>query len=131
MTLDELIVDEAPAGYALDGQGPIGADLMLPAPWNRPATDVRPDVMRSQGFEVGEVAGACFCCNFNELTATVDRLAADQRPDIVLAEPVGTEMREDRAGAGFMHGSGGASNHAGRFSSGPTGSVSPGPRKLP
>lgn len=50
---------------------------------------------------------------------------------VVLAEPVGTEMREDRAGAGFMHGSGGASNHAGRFSSGPTGSVSPGPRKLP
>lgn len=46
--------------------------------------------LRSQGFDVGEVAGACFCCNFNELTATVERLSADERPDVVLAEPVGS-----------------------------------------
>jgi Ni2+-binding GTPase involved in maturation of urease and hydrogenase len=46
--------------------------------------------LRSQGFSVGEVAGACFCCNFNELTGTVGRLSADQRPDVVLAEPVGS-----------------------------------------
>jgi len=58
---------------------------------NDQATDlVDTNSLRSQGFEVGEVAGACFCCNFNELTATVDRLASDQRPDIVLAEPVGS-----------------------------------------
>jgi Ni2+-binding GTPase involved in maturation of urease and hydrogenase len=58
---------------------------------NDQATDlVDTQSLRSQGFDVGEVAGACFCCNFNELTATVDRLAADQRPDIVLAEPVGS-----------------------------------------
>ncbi|MFM8478453.1 MAG: GTP-binding protein, partial [Planctomycetaceae bacterium] len=24
--------------------------------------------LRSQGFDVGEVAGSCFCCNFNALT---------------------------------------------------------------
>jgi hypothetical protein len=46
--------------------------------------------LRAQGFDVGEVAGACFCCNFNELTATVDRLSAADRPDVILAEPVGS-----------------------------------------
>lgn len=46
--------------------------------------------LRSQGFDVGEVAGACFCCNFNELTSTVDKLAEAQRPDVILAEPVGS-----------------------------------------
>jgi hypothetical protein len=39
---------------------------------------------------VGEVAGACFCCNFNELTSTVEQLGSDQRPEIILAEPVGS-----------------------------------------
>ena len=47
-------------------------------------------MLRSQGFNVGEVAGSCFCCNFNGLTGTVESLSADQRPDIVLAEPVGS-----------------------------------------
>ncbi|PHR97685.1 MAG: cobalamin biosynthesis protein P47K [Blastopirellula sp.] len=47
-------------------------------------------LLRNQGFEVGEVAGACFCCNFNELTSTVESLAEAQRPDIVIAEPVGS-----------------------------------------
>ncbi len=47
-------------------------------------------LLRSQGFQVGEVAGSCFCCNFDALTGTVESLSADQRPDIVLAEPVGS-----------------------------------------
>jgi Ni2+-binding GTPase involved in maturation of urease and hydrogenase len=46
--------------------------------------------LRSQGYQVGEVAGACFCCNFNELTATVERIGRDNRPDVILAEPVGS-----------------------------------------
>lgn len=46
--------------------------------------------LRSQGFEVGEVAGSCFCCNFNALTDTVDKLADAERPDVILAEPVGS-----------------------------------------
>lgn len=58
---------------------------------NDQATDlVDTHTLRSQGFDVGEVAGACFCCNFNELTETVGRLEARQRPDVVLAEPVGS-----------------------------------------
>lgn len=47
-------------------------------------------LLRAQGFDVGEVAGSCFCCNFNELTDTVERLSAAERPDVVIAEPVGS-----------------------------------------
>ncbi len=46
--------------------------------------------LRSQGFDVGEVAGACFCCSFNELTRTVDELSKAQLPDVIVAEPVGS-----------------------------------------
>jgi G3E family GTPase len=47
-------------------------------------------LLRSSGFDVGEVAGACFCCNFGELTEVVERLGHEQQPDVVLAEPVGS-----------------------------------------
>ena len=47
-------------------------------------------MLRSQGYDVGEVAGACFCCNFNELTDTVGRLEEANHPDVILAEPVGS-----------------------------------------
>ena len=58
---------------------------------NDQATDlVDTNLLRSQGFDVGEVAGSCFCCNFDELTRTVERLGADERPDVVIAEPVGS-----------------------------------------
>ena len=46
--------------------------------------------LRSQGFDVGEVAGACFCCNFNDLTDTIQDLEDSQHPDIVICEPVGS-----------------------------------------
>ncbi len=46
--------------------------------------------LRAQGFHVGEVPGSCFCCNFNALTSTVEELSADNRPDVILAEPVGS-----------------------------------------
>lgn len=46
--------------------------------------------LRSQGFDVGEVAGSCFCCNFNALTATVENLGEGELPEIILAEPVGS-----------------------------------------
>ena len=58
---------------------------------NDQATDlVDTHLLRSQGFDVGEVAGSCFCCNFNELTATMERLSIDQRPEVLIAEPVGS-----------------------------------------
>lgn len=58
---------------------------------NDQATDlVDTNLLRSQGFDVGEVAGSCFCCNFNELTSTMERLGETQLPEIVIAEPVGS-----------------------------------------
>ena len=58
---------------------------------NDQATDlVDTNTLRSQGFDVGEVAGACFCCNFDELMQTIQHLSEGERPDIILAEPVGS-----------------------------------------
>lgn len=58
---------------------------------NDQATDlVDTNSLRAQGFDVGEVPGACFCCNFNKLTETVGQLEKSYRPDIVLGEPVGS-----------------------------------------
>jgi Ni2+-binding GTPase involved in maturation of urease and hydrogenase len=58
---------------------------------NDQATDlVDTNSLRAQGFDVGEVPGSCFCCNFNKLTETVGELEQSARPDVVLAEPVGS-----------------------------------------
>src|SRR5881392_833569 len=46
--------------------------------------------LRSQGFSVEEVPGACFCCRFDDLVAKVEQLQASERPDVILAEPVGS-----------------------------------------
>jgi len=46
--------------------------------------------LRAQGFDVGEVTGACFCCKFNDLVGTMESLSAENRPDVILAEPVGS-----------------------------------------
>ncbi|MEO1616937.1 MAG: GTP-binding protein, partial [Planctomycetota bacterium] len=42
------------------------------------------------GFEVGEVAGACFCCSFDQMVETAGRLGKSAAPDLLLAEPVGS-----------------------------------------
>src|SRR5207253_5344174 len=68
-----------------------GRGLKVGIVTNDQATDlVDSNSLRAQGFDVGEVAGACFCCNFNELTATIGKLSATEKPDVVLAEPVGS-----------------------------------------
>jgi G3E family GTPase len=46
--------------------------------------------LRSQGFDVGEVPGACFCCKFDDLISTVQSLCTEDRPDLIIAEPVGS-----------------------------------------
>lgn len=46
--------------------------------------------LRSQGLTVEEVAGACFCCRFDDLVLKVGRLEEQARPDVILAEPVGS-----------------------------------------
>jgi Ni2+-binding GTPase involved in maturation of urease and hydrogenase len=46
--------------------------------------------LRAQGFDVGEVPGACFCCKFNDLIETAEKLTAETAPDVVITEPVGS-----------------------------------------
>src|SRR5688572_23475941 len=49
----------------------------------------------SQGYPVEEITGGCFCCRFNSLTTAAERLTESARPDVFLAEPVGscTDLR--------------------------------------
>lgn len=46
--------------------------------------------LRAQGFRVGEVPGACFCCKFDELVDVASRLAQEEFPDVIIVEPVGS-----------------------------------------
>src|SRR5437870_11711538 len=46
--------------------------------------------LRAQGFPVEEVPGACFCCRFDDLMDKVQQLQDQERPDVILAEPVGS-----------------------------------------
>ncbi len=46
--------------------------------------------LRHQGFSVGEVPGACFCCKFDDLIHVARDLSRDCLPDTVIAEPVGS-----------------------------------------
>jgi G3E family GTPase len=39
---------------------------------------------------VAEVAGSCFCCDFKGLRKAIDSLGSTNKPDIILAEPVGS-----------------------------------------
>ncbi|MBL9138640.1 MAG: cobalamin biosynthesis protein P47K [Verrucomicrobiales bacterium] len=47
-------------------------------------------MLRSQGFATEEIPGGCFCCRFNSLVEAADRLAEEARPDVFIAEPVGS-----------------------------------------
>ena len=47
-------------------------------------------LLKSYGYDVEEVAGSCFCCNFNGLTDAMGEFEKRQRPDVILAEPVGS-----------------------------------------
>ncbi|MBM3778944.1 MAG: cobalamin biosynthesis protein P47K [Acidimicrobiia bacterium] len=47
-------------------------------------------LLASSGFPVEEITGGCFCCRFGSLMDAADRLTASMRPDVFLAEPVGS-----------------------------------------
>lgn len=40
--------------------------------------------------DVKEISGGCFCCRLEELVGALKALQSDQRPDVILAEPVGS-----------------------------------------
>ncbi|MBM4015868.1 MAG: cobalamin biosynthesis protein P47K, partial [Planctomycetes bacterium] len=42
------------------------------------------------GFPVEEVAGACFCCKFDDLARLAEKLRVEERPDVLIGEPVGS-----------------------------------------
>jgi G3E family GTPase len=48
------------------------------------------NTFRGQGLAVEEVPGACFCCRFDDLVARVGSLQDAEKPDVILAEPVGS-----------------------------------------
>jgi G3E family GTPase len=52
-------------------------------------------MVAAKGYPVEEITGGCFCCRFTSLTDAADRLTRDARPDVFLAEPVGscTDLR--------------------------------------
>lgn len=45
---------------------------------------------RAMGFNVAEVLRGCFCCKFNDLIMSARGLVADHKPDLIIAEPVGS-----------------------------------------
>jgi G3E family GTPase len=47
-------------------------------------------LLGSQGFDVEEITGGCFCCRFNSLLEASERLSQQTRPDVFIAEPVGS-----------------------------------------
>ena len=47
-------------------------------------------MLASQGFAVEEIAGGCFCCRFNSLLEAARSLSATTRPEVFIAEPVGS-----------------------------------------
>jgi len=47
-------------------------------------------LLRGQGYATEEIAGGCFCCRFNTLVDAASKLAHDAKPDVFIAEPVGS-----------------------------------------
>ncbi len=47
-------------------------------------------MLRSKGFATEEIPGGCFCCRFNSLVEAANKLTASTRPDVFIAEPVGS-----------------------------------------
>ncbi len=47
-------------------------------------------IMRNQGFATEEIAGGCFCCRFNTLVEAAAKLNDTTKPDVFIAEPVGS-----------------------------------------
>lgn len=47
-------------------------------------------LLGAHGFPVEEITGGCFCCRFNSLVTAAERLSEETRPDVFLAEPVGS-----------------------------------------
>lgn len=47
-------------------------------------------LLRGQGYATEEIAGGCFCCRFNTLVDAANKLSDQTKPDVFIAEPVGS-----------------------------------------
>jgi G3E family GTPase len=47
-------------------------------------------ILRTEEFPVEEITGGCFCCRFTSLVEASEKLSAGSRPDVFIAEPVGS-----------------------------------------
>ncbi len=47
-------------------------------------------LLRQTGLNVEEVAGSCFCCNFNGFVDAIRNLRNNTEADVIIAEPVGS-----------------------------------------
>ncbi len=47
-------------------------------------------MLRAKGFATEEIPGGCFCCRFNSLVDAANNLTAATKPDVFIAEPVGS-----------------------------------------
>ena len=47
-------------------------------------------MLRARGFATEEIPGGCFCCRFNSLVDAARSLDAASKPDVFIAEPVGS-----------------------------------------
>ena len=47
-------------------------------------------MLRARGFATEEIPGGCFCCRFNSLVDAAQKLTDATRPDVFIAEPVGS-----------------------------------------
>src|SRR5687767_11468815 len=52
-------------------------------------------MVAAKGYPVEEITGGCFCCRFTSLTDASEKLTREARPEVFLAEPVGscTDLR--------------------------------------
>jgi len=48
------------------------------------------NLLASHDFPVEEITGGCFCCKFGSLTEAAEKLTEAEKPDVFLAEPVGS-----------------------------------------
>jgi G3E family GTPase len=47
-------------------------------------------MLAAKGFPVKEIPGGCFCCRFNSLVDAAKVLTKESRPEVFIAEPVGS-----------------------------------------
>lgn len=74
------LLDTASAREALGGDGSTEANKQVGQAGTSQSVDAR----------VSEITGGCFCCRLDELVNSINELDEQSRPDVIVAEPVGS-----------------------------------------